>query len=306
MDAQEKRLAELKQAVPRRGIDRHAYKLEAASDLPADLQSPALALLAGRAAMEPVIVFPPQIQRGWQYVPRQALLFTPTGLTHVLASIWPDQGPRVTFLDRGSLMYLKASLLLLYGYLEIVGRGQDAPIRIGVEFNTVAWGFLSSPVRQFLKADETASRVPIDPLAVSPDTRRALAELPLKFANGSKLYGLLPGEQLDALLFQTGVSNRWLDLLRQPVTADTLLLLTTHYLVVIQEDSRARQGWILSYFPRNCICEIRSRYYGLWRELSIQLERGGQSAICRLPLAPEAAEAWHRQWVQHGGQWQES
>jgi hypothetical protein len=53
--------------------------------------------LTEREAIQTIIVFPQQIQRGWDYVPKQALLFTTTGLIHLLASIWQNQEPQLTF-----------------------------------------------------------------------------------------------------------------------------------------------------------------------------------------------------------------
>jgi len=128
--------------------------------------------------------------------------------------------------------------------------------------------------------------------------------LPFKFWNGVQLYGLLSGEELEELVFQKATWKRRFYFFRQPVTADTLLMLTTNYMVVIQEDLKVRQGWIVTYIPRNTICGIQSQLSGLWSELSIQLERSGQSVDYKLLLARESAEAWQRQWVQHGGQWQ--
>lgn len=304
-DDREKRLAELKKEVTKRGFDRHASRLKNVSELPIELQSPAVTALAARGDIQTIIVFPPQIQRGWHYVPKQALLFTATGIIHLLASIWPEQEPQVTCLNGCGLMYLKATLLLLYGYLEIVGQGQDAPIRLGMEFNTVSWNAISAPLWQLLNASKTVFSVPADQVAYSPNVRQAFQELPFKFFNGVKIYGLLPGEELEELVFQEGTWKRWLYFFRQPMTADTLLMLTTNYMVVIQEDLKVRQGWILSYIPRNCICGIQSQLCGLWDELSVQLERGGQVTDFKLPLASDAVDAWRRQWVQHGGQWQD-
>lgn len=298
-----KRLAELKKEVTKRGFDRHASRLKDVSELPADLQSPVLTMLVGHEEIQTIILFPQQIQRGWHYVPKQALLFTPTGLIHLLASIWPDQEPQVTCLNGCGLMYLKATLLLLYGYLEIVAQGQDSPVQLGMEFNTVSWYFISAPLRQLLEASKTTFNVPAGQVAYAPHVRQAFQQLPFKFYNGVKLYGLLPGEELEELVFQEATWKRWLYFLRRPVTADTLLMLTTNYLVTIQEDLNVRQGWIVSYLPRNSICGIQSHPKDGWHELSIRLKRGDQETDYKLLLASETVEAWRRQWVQHGGQW---
>jgi hypothetical protein len=301
----ENRLAELKQQVPGRGLERYPSILKSISELPTELQSPAVTTLAAREALRTVIAFPPQIHRGWDYVPKQALLFTPTDVIHVQASIWPDQEPQVTRVNGSGLMYMKATLLLLYGFLEIVAQGQTSPTRVGVEFNTVAWYQLSRPLRRLLQATKTRPGAPTDSTSYSPAARRACAELPLKFSNGVKIYGLLPGEELEELVFQPGTWKRWLLLFRRPITANVLLLLTSNYVVVIQEELQVAHGWISSYIPRGNIAGMQSRPCGLWNELSIQLRRGDQSVDYRLLLKSEAVEAWRGRWTQHGGQWQD-
>jgi hypothetical protein len=116
---------------------------------------------------------------------------------------------------------------------------------------------------------------------------------------------LLPGEEVEALAFQAGTWKRWRYFFRRPMTADTLLMLTTNYMVVIQEDLNVKQGWILSYIPRDCITGIQNQPYDGWNELSVQLKRGHQSVNYSLRLVGETAEAWRKLWLQHGGQWQE-
>jgi hypothetical protein len=302
----EKRLAELKKEVTKRGFDRHASILSHVSELPTELQSPAVMELAACESIQRIIAFPPQIQRGWHYVPKQALLFTSTDVFHLVASIWPDEEPKATCLAGCGLMYLKVTLLLLYGFLEIVAQGQDSTIQIGMEFNTVAWLYLSSPLRKLMQATQPPARfsIPEKEVFYSQIVQEAIEKLPLKFSNGVKIYGLLPGEELDGVVFQPRTWKPWLYFFRQPASANTLLLLTSNYMVVIDEDLQVEQGWILSYIPRNIITCIESQPGKLWNELSVHLKRGDQSVDYKLMLKNEFAEAWRTLWIQHGGQWQ--
>jgi hypothetical protein len=288
----------------KRGFDRHASTLKKLSELPAELQSPAVSELAAREPIQSIIAFPQQIQRGSHYVPKQALLFTATGVIHLVASIWPDQAPQVKYLNGCGLMYMKVTLLLLYGLLEIVAQGVNSPIRHSLEFNTVSWYCLWSRLQQLLQAPKTAPLV-VDKTCCSSTAQPPIEKLPLKFFNGVKIYGLLPGEEVEALAFQAGTWKRWRYFFRRPMTADTLLMLTTNYMVVIQEDLNVKQGWILSYIPRDCITGIQNQPYDGWNELSVQLKRGHQSVNYSLRLVGETAEAWRKLWLQHGGQWQE-
>jgi hypothetical protein len=135
--------------------------------------------------------------------------------------------------------------------------------------------------------------------------QQALENLPLKFSNGVKIYGLLPGEELKDLVFQPGTWKRWLLLFQRPVSANTLLLLTSNYVVVIQEELHVKQGWVFSYIPRSSIFGMQSQPRGPWSELTVELRRGDQTAEYKLLLNSAAVEAWRARWTQHGGHWRD-
>jgi hypothetical protein len=296
------RLSQLRKEVLKRGFDRHLTVLKNVSELPAELQSPALAVAPG---YQTILYFPPQIQRGWNYVPKQAMLFTPTEVTHLMASIWPEEEPQVTHLKGSNLMIVKVTLILLYGFLEIVAQGDSSPTRLEVEFNTVAWHSISRPLRQLMKAAQTAPGSAAENAIPSPVLLQALEALPVKFSNGAKIYGLLPGEAMKALVFQPGSSERWLILLKRRITANTLLLLTSNYVVIIQDDLKVPHGWIITYLPRCNINGIQNQPRGLWNEISILLKRGDQSVDYTFLLKSDSVEAWREQWIQHSGQWED-
>ncbi len=301
----EKRLAQLKREVPTRGFERHPSIIRDLAELPPELRLPSDAAAELPQAFQIMIVFPPQIQRGRHYVPRQAMLFTPELVVHLLASIWPDEPPGVTFVEAGGLLYLKVTLLLLYGFLEIVGQGRDGLVRLGVEFNTVAWEKLSRPLRRLLQVARPGPALPGEATGATPSARSAWDKLPLKFSNGIRIHGLLPGEELQDLVFQPGVSERLLFLFHRAVLANTLVLLTTNFVAVIQEELKVSQGWIVSYIPRQNITGIQSWPGEHWDELRFQLERRDQSTDYILRLAPAAAQAWRELWTRLGGQWQD-
>jgi hypothetical protein len=279
--------------------------LKTVSELPAELRSLPVNALAARETIRTIIVFPPQIQRGWHYVPKQALLFTGTGMTHLLASIWPGEQPQVTSLQGCDLLYMRVTLMLLYGFLEVVAKGEDHPVQLAVEFNTLNWYCLWSPLQQFLRATQDPHTLPCNQEADSLITQQVLKTLPVKFSNGLELYGLLPGEVLEEAVFQAGTWKRWLYVFQKPVLANTLVMLTSHYMVVIREDVDVKQGWIISYIPRNSIVGIQNQPCGLWNELSVRLKQGRQSVDYKLALKNEAVETWHARWAQHGGQWED-
>lgn len=299
----EKRLAELKKEVTRRGFDRHASVLKAISELPVELKSPSITEIAAQETIQTIVVFPPQIQRGWNYVPKQALLFTSTGVIHSQASIWPGEAPQVTVIKGCDLMALKVTLVLLYGYIEIVARGSGSPTRLGMEFNTVAWPCLSTPVRQLLIMSRIGLGMSSD-MDLAATIPPPLDVLPLKFTNGARIHGRLPGQAIEALAFQPSVSKPWLYFLRRKVLANTLLLLTTDFLVLVQEELKVEQGWVLTYIPRACIVQIQDQPRGTWTALTLCLKRHEQTFEHTLLLENETARDWRSEWIQHGGRWE--
>jgi hypothetical protein len=301
----DKRLNQLKKEVPTRGFKRHPLIVKSINDLAPELQSGEVTALAAREDIQTIIAFPPQIHHGWHYVPKQALLFTQVEAIHLLASIWPDQEPQVTLLKGSDLIYMEATLILLYGHLEIAAQGCEALTRLNVEFNTVAWYQLSPPLRRLLQATKATPGAATDKTQISPSAQQATEKLPLKFSNGLRIYGLLPGEELEDLVFQPGTWKPRLFFFQKPITANTLLLLTTNFLVVIREELGIPHGWIVTYIPRVCIAGIRNNPGSQWDELTIQLKRGNQAAEYKLNLENNASKDLRGMWGQHGYHWEE-
>ena len=299
----DKRLTQLRREVLARGYDRHPSLLYNISDLPAELQSPELTNLVGSKAFETSFAFPAQIHHGWKYVPKQALLFTSSDVIHLLASIWPDQPPQITSINRHELMYMKVSLLLLYGLLEIVAQGQDTPNLISIEFNTVAWNRMSQSLERFLQSTHATPGLPFVYNAFSTSIQQDVKKLPIKFSNGVYLYGQLPDDELEELVFQPAINKRWLIFGRRPLICSTLLLLTTNYFVVIQEDPYVKLGWIITYIPRSNITGIQNQPCSLWNEITVQLKREKHTKEYKLLLKYEITQAWREKWIGHNGQW---
>ena len=300
-----KRVTFLKREVLARGFDRHPSLLKSITDLPAELKSPAVTALAENEPIQKIIFFPQQIQRGWSYVPKQALIFTNSGVIHILASIWPDEEPQVTRLGKADLMYLKVTLILLYGFLEIIAVGHSSPVQLGVEFNAVYWDLFAPWLRGLLKAPDDRSAPGKDDFTFSPTLKQEIEALPLKFSNGLRIHGMLPGENLEEIVFQPGTWKRRLLFFRKQVAADTLILLTTNFMVILQEEVGVKQGWIVSYLRRESIQGILEQPHELWSELTIMLKLSDQAADYALLLPIEAARKWRAVWEKHGGSWQE-
>ena len=303
----QKRLAQLVKEIPTLGMKQYPSTLKSISDLPGELQSPSITALLTDQTIQTIMTFPPQIQNMRYYVPRQALLFNKSGVVHVIASIWPDQGPQVTLIKCSSILYMRVRLLLLYGFLEVVAQESDSPIRIKMEFNTVAWEMLSQPLHRLLQTSLPTATVNAEIRANALAAQKAMDALSFKFNNGMRIYAFLPGEVLEELVFQPGVNRTreiWPFHFRKPITADTVVSMTSNFMVSLQEEPGTWYGWILTFIPRNKIIGMQSRPGGLYDELAVRLGKPGNSAEYRIPLGRDAIEAWRERWTQQGGQWQ--
>lgn len=193
--------------------------------------------------------------------------------------------------------------LLLYGLLEIVAAGQTYPVRLRVEFNTVArYPAMSRPSRKLLCAIQAIPEQSSGEIHLTEAAQTVVKRLLLKFFNGIHIYGLLPGEELKDQVFQPGTWKPWLLFFRRPVSPDTLLL-TSNFVVVIAEELDVKQGWVISYIPRENISEMQSQPRDLWNELTIHLERNDQTEKCKLLLKDKSIRDWRALWLAHDGRW---
>ena len=193
--------------------------------------------------------------------------------------------------------------LLLYGLLEIVAAGQTYPVRLRVEFNTVArYPAMSRPSRKLLCAIQAIPEQSSGEIHLTEAAQTVVKRLLLKFFNGIHIYGLLPGEELKDQVFQPGTWKPWLLFFRRPVSPDTLLL-TSNFVVVIAEELDVKQGWVISYIPRENISEMQSQPRDLWNELTIHLERNDQTEKCKLLLKDKSIRDWGALWLANDGRW---
>jgi hypothetical protein len=177
----ENRLNQLRKEVPTRGFERYPSFVKSVSELPAELQSSNLSDLVNEKGIRSIIAFPPQIQHGWNYVQRQALIFTDNEIIHILSSIWPGHSPGVTSVNSSNLLVMKVTLLFLYGFLQVVAQGEHEITFINIEFNTVAWSILSQPLEQFLSSTPLRSSMDKENGIIDPTLEMRLPTYRISF-----------------------------------------------------------------------------------------------------------------------------
>lgn len=286
-----------------RGMATHPYLVNDLAELPASLQSAAQQALGPNEQPSRIFVVPAQsFFKNWfsrRHVPPQALLFTSQGVLHVQEATVPGEPAQATYLRAAQLLLAQLRLLLLYGCLELVGQAGDALARVLVEFNTVGIHLLLPGLRQLLPLawGHTELAIPAEKRIEGrlPDFER----LPLKFRNGLRLYGLQPGECLLEVLFQPGLWEHYGRFFQRQVSANTLLALTDHEVVIVEEERTGRKnayGWILTFCPLACLKEFETTPGEGQQELHLHLIRDGVAVDHQVILAPETALAWQNLW----------
>jgi hypothetical protein len=284
-----------------RGIETHPYRVNNLAELPASLQAAAQSALGPTEQPERIFLVPNQtFFKNWfsrRYVPQQALLFTAQGVLHVQEAVSPDQPVQTTYLHAASLLFVQLRLLLLYGRLELVGQANGALARVVVEFNTVGVSLLLPGLRRLMTLtwESAEPELPVSQEGSLPE----FENLPLKFKNGLRLYGLQPGECLLGLVFQPGLWERHGSLFQRQVATNTLLALTNRDLVIVEEERTGWKnpyGWILTFCPLACVKGFEAAPGELWQELQLHLTRDGITIDRPVTLERETMQAWQNLW----------
>jgi hypothetical protein len=238
----------------------------------------------------------------WEYVPERALIFLDGAALYVRAE-GPETAAQTVLLDSQSLLYVRSSLLLLYGLLEFKANCGPQTVDVRLEYNTVIWRALRDPLGQFVSKTGPTRPIAQGP-AVKPANEAMLATLPYKFANGVRYYSLEPGECLDAVVFQPAI---WVErsLFPRQVTPNTLFVLTDAKVVLIEESrslpwrrkpSQGEYGWIFTFIPHDRVTGMVVTPRDGLAELRLTLEWGAAREARTLLLEPEVARRWEEAW----------
>lgn len=157
-----------------------------------------------------------------------------------------------TFAD---IDYVEQGAILLYSWLAISGRSEGRPLRVQVEYNAVVKGLFSHIVDTIRR--KTLSP-PLAPAAPTADQLPWLKTYDYKFWNYGH-YSLLPGEVVQAALYQPECSESFWLLLRRRLTVAYLMLLTEQELIILEDDasmdtkSKGCYGIIVKYIARRAL-----------------------------------------------------
>jgi hypothetical protein len=270
------------------------YPVKAVTDLPESFQIAIHSLEWPEEPIRSILLLPPQpfLNRGG--VPRQALLLTERGILHVR----DGDPPAANYLPAKNMLYVRQTLILLYGGIEFVGEANHELVRIVAEYNTVGQNFLTALLNQFLDLKYETIHLPETVFDQTNYLVDKLSEESYKFMNGLRLYSLQVGEELHGYVFQPRIRQRYLQIISRPIAPASLFALTSKAVILVQEDkaSGASHGWLITLCPRDAVLAVESSPFKNWEKLRVLLQRGSFNEERDLMLEPEKAAGCKYLW----------
>lgn len=274
-------------------------------ELPAGLADQAQSSLPADHAVRGVLAVPGEYRVRekvhWVWAPERALIFMDGAALYVSAAT-EDTPPQAVLFDAQALLYLRSSLILLYGLLEFKADcGAAGDVRL--EYNTVIWEALRRPLTRFV-ADACPRTLVADTATAAAQSTPIIKSLPFKFANGVRYYALDAGEVLQAAVFQPALWQRR-GILPREISPNTVFALTDRKVVLIEEmrslgwmkrRSESEYGWIFTYIPRDRVVDVTVAQDARWAELRISLAWGGAKDERTFLLEPAIAARWREAW----------
>ena len=248
-------------------IERFAYPVPALADLPASARDALAPHLASGEPIRQMIYSPgPQgLPRGRKYGPglryaqRQApatvLALTEERLL-TATLLEGEAAPPVTVTPLADLLRLELGTILLFSWIEWSWASAAALEVHRVYFNTVGerlfWELLTA-IRRTISAQSDLLTQPGRP------KEEAFNALPYKFANIVPNRLMLPGEQVQAMVYQPTLWRRRFGLFKRRRGPATTVVLSPEHLILAQEDAPAAgaaYGMIARYCPRTRLASL--------------------------------------------------
>lgn len=231
----------------------------------------------------------------WRLNPYQVLIFTNNGIFHISQA--EKQKANGTWIYFKDILKIKLSLILLYGKLEIWAVQNDKVTKIEMEYNTVGHQSLSPHLKNAIKGT-WAQNPPSRRSWVEDKTFPKFINTSYSFHNGLKIEALQPGEIILGYIFQPEIKLTLMKYFHQTISPKTLLTLTNHQLILLQEDLRLRvhHEWIFTFIPRARVSSITLEAKRDFKKMSIHLQPDFANLQIDLILDQKNASKWFDCW----------
>jgi hypothetical protein len=286
----------------------HPFLAKNLEAMPAGLKELARQTLKPDELAQTIFVIPEQMMPkkfgglgGAHLVPDQALLFTSSGIIHVQVGKSTVEMEQSQYMPGNSLLYLRISLVLLYGQIELYGVANNSLTCINVQYNAVSHELVLPALKKFLRLawDQTRDQ--------ELDTYQnlllgQLEDQSYKFRSGLELYSLQPDEHLLGFVFQPRIFKQYLRVFRRLIAPASLLAVTDRQLIMINEGitSASSYGYFFTFCPKANVVQVDSRANNSLQEVGIHLEKNSITAEHQLTQDNENALACQALWATHG------
>ncbi len=282
-----------------RGMASHPYAIRSITNLPGSLPALATRSLPSEEQVRSIFVVPQTTYLTSENQPRreneQALIFCTHGVLHVQDGDSSGRPGHSTFLRADSVLYVRLSLILLYGRLEIIGQVNDQPVPLVIEYNTVGHELLQPSLIYFLQQASATIEAPWVDRSTEQNAWQVVDGLELRYRNGLFCYALLPDEHLMGVAFQPEIRQRlWYGVSKRVVSASVLALTDRQVIVVGEEETNKRHqyGWVITYFPRSSVDGVTATSEDGKQCLRVRLRKPGGRVEQEVDLPQTTGEDW--------------
>jgi hypothetical protein len=242
------------------------------TDLPESFQVAVDSLEWPEEPVHSILILPAQayLKRGG--VPRQALITTQCGILHVM----DGDPPVATYLSADNMLYVRQTLVLLYGGIEFVGEANHQRVKFIVEYNSVGQNFLTATLNRFLGLRYEAVHTSPSAWDQTNYLLSRLEDQSCKFMNGLRLYALQPGEELLGCTFQPRIRKRYFHFITRPLAPASVFAFTSKAVILMEEDKAwgGSHGWVITFCPRDAVLAVESRPVPNGEELRVLMQQG--------------------------------
>jgi hypothetical protein len=222
----------------------------------------------------------------WELTPDWVLVLTQDRV--LVATIRPGGTPVVTATPIADILSFELGKILLQAWVEWTYSTQNRADRIRIYFNAVS-ELLFRRLLDCLRQSVMMSHPP-----ASDRHLEYLADLPFKFMNIITHNLLLPGEQVQAVVFQPAIWTTQFRFFHHQQAAARALVLTDCHILIAEEELTGRTdhwGLITRFFPRSRIQSAILEREPTNACLHLILEHQGATQTARLAFEPGAEAA---------------
>jgi hypothetical protein len=285
------------------------YTVNTLDEVPDGLRELALQKLEPWAKVDTIFVVPMQqlassfgVGRRTSLVPESALIFTDQGVLFVRDDGSESQPSLSAYITHDQFSYMRLTLILLYGRLDLWGTQDNQPVRVEFVYNATGHELLQPVLHRFLHRSWTGQKGTLQP--IPPENEKVLAELfqqSLKFSNGLRNYGLQRNERLCGYAFQPRIVKRFLGLFPKISVPGCVAAFSENGFVLMQEGSSnaTSYGWFIAICHKRLLSDVEITAGEKLSTVAVKINAGAKTEIINLEWEHKPSQELKSLWLEH-------